>query len=368
MSTRLSSCSNGRDNNFNLLRVFGSLVVMFSHSFALVTGSIDSEPLHQRLGIMFGNLTLDMFFVTSGFLITRSYLDRRSILEYTYARVLRIYPALLLAIFLTVFVVGAMTTSLPTGDYFSSIETWKYLLRNSIVALGLKEDLPGVFETVPFPNRVNVSLWTLPHEVRLYAIVAVLLFCTGFLANRLRWIGYRSVFLFIGLVATAVLATSWFQHVVSPEALRLYALFFIGSAVYIWRDRIVLSAGWAWGGLALLLALSGNREAFHVAYALVFPYLVLCVVYLPGGFIRKFNGYGDYSYGMYIYAWPIQQLLIQRFPSLSPGELFVASVAATLPLAMLSWFLLEKKALRLKGHYVSAENYLARFGWAGARA
>ena len=119
----LSSLNNGRDNNFNLIRVIAALAVLVTHSFALVMGSGDFEPLRKIVGISFGQVAVDIFFVTSGFLVTSSLLKRKSTVEFVWARVLRIYPALWMMLVLTVFILFPLLSDVTYKKYKINIPT-----------------------------------------------------------------------------------------------------------------------------------------------------------------------------------------------------------------------------------------------------
>ncbi len=100
---RLSNFTDGRDNNFSLIRIIAAFAVLITHSFALAIGTGEAEPFQKFLGMTMGTIAVDIFFITSGFLVTSSLLTRQSVIEFVWARVLRIYPALLVMLCLTVF-------------------------------------------------------------------------------------------------------------------------------------------------------------------------------------------------------------------------------------------------------------------------
>ena len=117
---KLSDFTQGRDNNFNLIRIVAALAVLVTHSFALTVGSGNAEPLRASLGMTMGSIAVDVFFIASGFLVTASLLNRQSAIDFIWARVLRIFPALSVMLFLTVFGLGAFFTSLPAPSYFAN--------------------------------------------------------------------------------------------------------------------------------------------------------------------------------------------------------------------------------------------------------
>jgi peptidoglycan/LPS O-acetylase OafA/YrhL len=178
---RLGDLAHGRDNNFQLIRLVAASFVVLFHSFAL-TGRWTQEPLWRVMPeTNFGALGVKIFFVVSGFLVTRSWLSRRAVGPFVAARVLRIYPALVAATLLTILLAG-ISSSLAWPQFLADPQTIDYAWR---VALGWEVvyRLPGAFPTNPFPHDVNGSLWTLPIELRLYVASAGAGFL-GILARR----------------------------------------------------------------------------------------------------------------------------------------------------------------------------------------
>jgi peptidoglycan/LPS O-acetylase OafA/YrhL len=169
----LASASGNRDNNFNLIRILAAIAVLISHCFVLSTGDPEAEPLRSELGMTLGSIAVDIFFVTSGFLVTASILRSRSIVDFTCARVLRIFPGLFAMLLLTVFLMGTALTTLPWLEYISSPGVYAYALKCGSLVTGVSYLLPGVFSENPYRGAVNGSLWTMPYEIRMYAIVAL---------------------------------------------------------------------------------------------------------------------------------------------------------------------------------------------------
>jgi peptidoglycan/LPS O-acetylase OafA/YrhL len=135
-------------------------------------------------------------------------------------------------------------------------------------------------------------------------------------------------------------------------------MFFIGAAFYIFRNHIFISSR-IFLIILLVLSLSViNKDLFFVVYSISIPYLVFYIAYVPAGKIREYNRIGDYSYGMYIYAFPVQQSVAAILPGISVAWMVVISFGITLLLALLSWHLIEKNFLQMKGHYVAIEKIL----------
>ena len=347
----LSHLSQGRDNNFNLIRIVAALVVLVTHSFALVGESI---------GMTIGLIAVDVFFIVSGFLVTASLLTRQSTIEFLWARALRILPALLVMLLLTVFVLGPFFTSLPLSSYFSDRTTYDYLLKCSTLFTGVVYKLPGVFNNNPYRSAVNGSLWTMPYEVKMYAILAVVWLI-------LRMTGkYRSNIFKLAVVAYAlssgiyIIAGHFYFPSVSYFA-KLSFMFFTGAAFYVLKEHIHFSRSLF---LLILIAISSaiqHEHMFYVVYMLSIAYLVFFLAYIPSGYIRKYNLAGDYSYGIYIYAFPVQQSVAALFPEVSVVYMILISAAATILLGAISWHLLERRFLSLKGHCVDNTRRLLSF-------
>ena len=343
---RLSDYVGSRDNNFNLLRFLAAFLVLVSHAYALSTGDPGTEPLRQALGTTPGGIAVDTFFITSGFLVTASLLARKSVWGFVTARALRIYPGLLVAVLLTTVVAGLFYGSLPMGEFLMSRGTWSYIVHNSTLFLGVKYMLPGVFELTPYAKAVNGSLWTLPFEVRMYAGLALLWVVVGMIGRDQprRFAGAVTVV----AVAALLLHLSWTGPRYHDFGAMLTAAFFAGAAAYVRRDRIPMSWGVFGACLAAIGVSAWHADLFFFVYTLTLPYVVLFFAHVPEGSIRQFNRLGDYSYGLYIYGFPVQQALAASFPGISPLALLAGSAPLTLALAVLSWHLIEKRALAWK--------------------
>lgn len=344
--SKLQSYVGSKDNNFNLMRLVAAFLVLFSHSFALSTGLSSEEPLRTDLGITFGHIAVDIFFVASGFLVTGSLLARGSVVTFLRARALRVYPGLIVSVLLTVFVFGAFVTTLPFTSYISNTSTITFLLKNTSLVTNVAFTLPGVFEANPWKLAVNASLWTLPYEIAMYVGLASLWLIWSRLKKN--WLGE------FGRILVVVAALSLAAHVAShffwrdSGLLRLTAMFFVGASFYFLRDRITLSPGvFAVMGIALVLS-ALHRQVFFIVYTFTLPYLVFCLAYLPKGRIRAYNKVGDYSYGLYIYAFPIQQSLAFFMPGIGVTEMLFLSTLLTGFAAVISWHVIESRALRLK--------------------
>lgn len=348
---RLSDFTKSRDNNFNIIRFLAAFFVLITHSFALVAGSGSMEPMRSSLGMTLGTMAVNIFFITSGFLVTGSLISRKSLTEFVAARFFRIYPALLVMVFLSVFALGLFCTSLLKLNYLTSIYTWKYFIHNSTLINGIVFTLPGVFDQVHYKNIVNGSLWTLPAGIGMYGLLAVFWLISSWIGD----VGKRS---FNGLITFSagillmLLLLNHFIFQIKTNSIELAYCFFVGSVYYVFREHILLSAYVFFVAIILLCLSLVNKELFFVFWLLVLPYMLFFIVFVPSGAVRNFNKLGDYSYGIYIYAFPVQQLLLEINPRLSVFGLIIQSTFLTLIFAVLSWHFIEVKALRYKNSSV----------------
>ena len=139
----------------------------------------------------------------------------------------------------------------------------------------------------------------------------------------------------------------------SEEYFRFFMLFFSGVCYFEYRHKINLSPTLFYSFSALLVLSTLHDTAFFIAYYLFLPYIILYLAYIPKGKILLFNKLGDYSYGIYVYAFPIQQAAVALIPSISVSSMVVLCFPATLLMAVLSWHVIEKRSLKLKGKFSS---------------
>jgi peptidoglycan/LPS O-acetylase OafA/YrhL len=327
------------ENNYLLLRLLAALLVIYGHSYAITRLRRQEDLLQWLLSFTFaGGVGVDIFFVVSGFLVTASYLNRRSWTEFMKARCLRIFPGLLVCLLAVGFILGPLVSTLSLGAYLNSPDPYLFLFKN-LTLIKLQFSLPGVFEHLPVES-VNGSLWTLPAEFLLYLTLSEF-GAIGLLFQR-RW--YLPVVVILcGLLAALCTQVPFFEA--KAHYLRLFMMFAAGSLVRSYYDRIPLST-WLLAAAAVPMVLLYHTRLFPYAFSVWLVYAVFWFAYVPP--LHVFNRMGDYSYGLYIYAFPIQQALRQYFPAILPLQLFAAASVLTLGCAMLSWHLVEQPALRLK--------------------
>ncbi len=338
----LGSVDRSRDNNLNLIRLAAALMVLVSHSYVLAPGGPRAEPWHA-LGITPGAIAVDVFFFCSGLLVMSSWWHVPSLRAFALARAARVLPGLWAMVALSVPVLYLFSKADAAG-YFGAPETWIYVLKNSTLFGGTTGLLPRVFEDNPFAGAVNGSLWTLPHEVRCYALLAAVGVVARLAGHRQRQ-AVTLAWALLALGAAALLVRAALQGADDPRS-RLLLMFSLGALAYQGRDRLRLRAGAAFACVAVLAAGTLLQSRLYTAvYPLPLAYLVLALAYLPGGALRQFNRLGDYSYGVYIYAFPVQQAVTALQPQIGLGTHIAVSTLFTLVLAVLSWHAVEKPAL-----------------------
>lgn len=323
-----------RENNFNLLRLVLASLVIIGHSPDLVIGSDSGEPSTMMLGaISLGELAVDGFFLLSGYLILQSWHSQPNAWSFLKKRVLRIYPGYLAAGLICAFLVGPLGAS--PSQYFASMDFGALL--GSLLLLQVPA-VPEVFSGQPNPG-INGSMWTISREFMCYLLVLAL-GVVGALRVRHFWLGLTAAV----LAALVFLKLSYLPS----HGLRLWSFFLAGGCYYLYRERVCYD--WR---LALILASINaicllSWRLSELALATVGGYVLFYLAGKRFHVLSGFNRFPDVSYGVYLYGWPIQKLLVWYFPTLSHWELSVLALMAALLVGTGSWYLIEKPALRFK--------------------
>jgi peptidoglycan/LPS O-acetylase OafA/YrhL len=335
-----------RDNSFNLLRMIAAGAVLVSHAYPISLGTGTVEPLSIALSMSLGTLAVVTFFVISGFFISQSFENRSSLLAFCVARVLRIYPGLLVVLLFTVLVIGPIFTRLTMQAYFTDVGTISYIPHN-LSLKWLQYELPGAFTQNPYPTAINGSLWSLFYEVVCYGMVAAV-GALGLTGGSWKFCIFLTVYVltYFGLDLLPPLHNYLIEHPAFEYLHELTYPFILGMVVYHFRQflitnlNLLMCAGA--GGIALL---SCRSPFFREAFILFWSLLIFYLGYLPFKPLKIYNRVGDYSYGMYIYAFPCEQIGAALWPGISPIALIAVSLPATLVFATFSWHLIERPAL-----------------------
>jgi peptidoglycan/LPS O-acetylase OafA/YrhL len=342
---------------FDTLRVVLAILVLCTHSFLIVNGNFD-YLYASRLWTIFGPV-LPMFFALSGFLIAAS-AQRLTLGPFLLNRSLRIVPALAVDILISALIIGPAVTSVDLSSYLRGKDFHHYFL--NIIGF-IHYLLPGVFLQNPWPQQVNGSLWTVPFEIGCYALMTLLIL-TGAIRSRRFMLLAVAIFSLVYYAAKFFLPQSviylgtggglhnYLSGFVSDRGAVLYFYFVGGVLLYFLRDVIPYSGKLA-SFCALIVLLSSGDFIQLGAYqplvtALPVAYLVAYIGLAPIGKLPLFSR-GDYSYGIYLYAYPLQQTLVFAFPGHFDVPIHIlCSTICVVIVAMCSWHFVEKPFLGLR--------------------
>lgn len=348
---------NPRNNALNLLRLAFATIVVFSHS--LILGGFRSEILwgHGSLG----DLAVDAFFAISGFLITPS-ATRNHVLRYLWQRVLRIFPGFWVCLFLTSVAAGpiAWTASgKPLTEYWSAkLGPFHYLAVNCGLTIRAWA-ISGTPSDVPYPGTWDGSLWTLRWEFVCYIMVAALAVTT--VLRRRRIVLALWALSWLAALGAAADGIPTYNDTFTYDLVRFVPIFFAGSVLWLYREKVPDSRTLFVGALSLVVAGTFLRNPEAVSGPPLAYVCVWAAVHLPG---KRIGARYDISYGTYIYGFVVAQVLaawhVYRWGYVSFTFL---TLAATFLLAALSCIAIEQPALRLKRLSVALPRpYAARHG------
>jgi peptidoglycan/LPS O-acetylase OafA/YrhL len=340
-----------RANNFDFLRFALATAVIYSHSYYLLLGH-DRGQLTEPFNLLThgqgaaGDFAVNGFFAISGFLIFQSLRRSPSFWAYLQKRVARIYPAYLVCgglCFVLILAMRSLTLEVSPRP----------VARLGISLLSLNGmDFPGAFPHLPLRGIVNGSAWTIIYEFWCYLFIAL---AEPLVAWR-RVIAPVLLGLFIGFSLTPHLwpNTSFFCNIPilwCDRWPRFMSYFLAGvCAALYWRELPLQRWVAALAALLLILA-AGWGKGLSVVGPVAGSYLLLRLAYTPRLPAQQFGRRGDFSYGLYLYAWPVQQTLIASTGSwLTPATLFASAFTVTLILAVGSWHLIERPFLQMKPH------------------
>ena len=345
--------SDGYDNNFDFLRFLLAALVIYCHSHPLLSGNGNRDILGQltRGRFDFGDVAVNGFFVISGFLITGSWLRSRGTWDFLKKRILRIYPGFIVASLFCVLLVGPLAAAhLPT--YLANLDPLGTIKR---LLLLREPNQAGAFSGL-HSSYLNGSLWTIKYEFWCYLLVIALGLSGALRRRALPLLLFLASLLVYGLVGYDPTHRPAGEGIFLEKVIgslyhwpRFLACFLAGAVFFLYREKIPYSPKWLAVSLAALAACVWQGMAVFLP---VFgTYALLYAAFHPGLKLQEFGRRGDFSYGLYLYAWPVQQLLLFYFGGVgwNPHTLFVAAFVVTLGLAMVSWHLVEKPFLKRKG-------------------
>ena len=343
----------GHDNFFTPLRLIFASLVVFGHAFAVAWRDSSLEP-HIVYHYTFSYLAVNLFFIASGFLVTKSMVYRGDTPSFLSARALRIFPALIVHVIFVMIVIGPLATKTPLAEFFSDPD-WYLQPFKVLTFIDTKMIMPGIFQSNA-EDLGSAALWTLRYEVLAY-IGTLLVFSLGML--RKKWM----VLLQFVLPSLAWMLGDYYGLFTKLPAtienlMRFGIAYGLGATIYAYRDRLNFS----WVALGVLVVASyffRETRAVEVLVTSVLAWIVFRFAYMKMPSLDWTKRLPDVSYGIYIYHWCVLQMLFYWMPHLGVLELFALTFPITVGLAALSWYIIEKPALRSKTQFA---NSMRKFG------
>ena len=329
----------GRNNHFNTIRLAMALLVIWSHCFAIYYGTEDHEPISLLLAGHYnaGNVGVRVFFIVSGFLITKSFIHNPDVWIFMRKRVARIYPGFLTAVVICIFIIIPLFS---TNIYVSMAEAGRLVIKN----LFLRGEMPISDAFIGNPTQeVNGALWSISFEFWCYIAVAAF-----------GVIGVLKCRLVLLLVYALVVVTRIWLDMTGRQPgggiigeffgwpylwFSIAPCFLIGMLAFLYREKIPRSPVLL---MAVVAALVLSAHSSKIAFDFLFP-----LVAAYGTFYAAFSKarvpdaakFGDFSYGTYLYGYPIQQML--RTLDIMFVPYIFMSVGLAIAAGVASWYLIE---------------------------
>ena len=328
-----------RSSNLNFIKFVAAILVIYSHSFYICLGQGHSDLVSSLTNgyISFGAISVSLFLFVSGLLVTKSLLKSKSAKQYFVGRIVRIFPLLIIVVMATAFILGLFVTDLPTLEYLSNLKTYRYL---SYILLIPSYFLPGVFTSNP-TNVVNGPLWTIVLEMICYVLL--------FIMFKLNFLKKKNTFLIIlGCITGSLflILLNLFKVNFYSDYLRPIILFFEGTLCYIYRDKIKLNS-YLFVFMFLLGVISISLIVLpDIALLICLPYIVLYLSYIQKQCIKILSVLGEYSYGIYLVAYPIQQTLRVYNPNINPIQNTLSTALISLVIAYFLNKYIEKPCIK----------------------
>lgn len=332
----------GHDNFFTPLRFLFAFLVLIGHAFVVVGGGDAAEPqiFYQYT---FSYLAVNLFFIASGFLVTKSMLYRGDVASYSSARFLRIYPGLIVHVLLMMLIFGPLTTSLPLTEYLTHPQM---LLQPLLVLPFIQSDmfLPGILPDNA-EHQASAALWTLRYELLAY-LGTLIAFLLGLLKHRWMLLAQFVVFA-IALPLSHIMGIFHDLPATFQSLLRFGVCYGLGAAIYGYRDKLNFHALMV-PVLFGLSALFSATAMFEVMVMVSLGYMLFWLAYMKLPKFAWMQKLSDVSYGLYIYHWAVLQGIFMLWPGFNEWQLILVSSPIAIGLSILSWKLVEKPALKLK--------------------
>lgn len=329
------------NNNADFFRLLAALAVIWGHSYGIAPRAGLQEPVSVLLGFDYsGSLAVKFFFFLSGILVTSSWLRQESPMKFTVARIFRIFPALIVSKAVCMLVAGPLLTSLPASQYFSNSWIYIHIIRYPY----LDYDIPGVFQSNA-SHAANGSVWTIRYELLMYAVLLGVAMCGLFRSRTIAAIVYSAILIWFMVRPDTITVFGLSDN---NDAGRLPSFFALGVLLALFKDVVRIDAKLI-AGLTLIAWLLKDGPAFQ--YALYPAFLLAPIWLMTTPAVKAIRLPGDFSYGVYVYGWPMQQVIATLLPNSGPYVNQIISMPAAVILGALSWYLIEKPAISL-GHRI----------------
>ena len=324
----------------------------------MIDGDTHREILMRLTGgiVSFGGVAVGGFFLLSGFLILQSWQRTPKLIDFVKNRVLRIYPGFVVASLVSAFVVGPLGAN--PSQYFAEFRASPFFKQMLILGVPL---IPPVFVGQPYPV-VNGSMWTIGYEFRCYIFVALLGIC-GVAGRRKLWAAMTALLLLLSFYPSAFIKINKLPDKVlryliidSNIIFHFLAFFCAGCCFYLFRDKISYRRKSAVLASALLIPCLFQEKTAQLGLISLGAYCLFWFAFADIPLLRRFRTFPDISYGVYLYGWPSQKILMWYVNSLNPYSLFVLSLLISFICGWISWHLVERPFMRFKKR--SAKNGL----------
>lgn len=334
-SAPLSTIAVGHENNLALIRLICAFGVIVSHSYALIGGINHSEKdllstiTSDNLG--YGAFAVGVFFLFGGYLIAGSAERSKTFTSFIKKRILRIIPELAFLVLMLAFVIGPLASSLPPAQYFTNPSLPVFLLNIALIPV---HSLPGLFNSNPYPNVVDGSLWTLPVEFSCYLLVFLSFKLTHFDRNK-----------YLKLSAPIALLVLIYFIILYPyqiSVVRPVLLYWIGTTAYVFKDSIHIPKPLALGSFfvfCISLPLGWSDATMLACFPIFMAWLAFSVKASKASLLLNKL---ELSYGVYLWGWPAGQLVVLLHPNISVEVLALTTIIFSLIMGFMGQILASR--------------------------
>lgn len=343
ISTKTIELTPERQNNFNIIRFASAIMVIYGHMFSIM--KIGNTPIF--MGQTISTIGINILFLISGYLVGQSYERDPNLLRYVIRRSFRVMPGLIVLVLLTVFVIGEIFTTGSHIAYLTHPLIGQYL---SNILLKISYSLPNVFDANPYATAINGSLWSLPVEVFMYAVLPVIAFSLKKVKIRTELLAGITVFMIVLSFIfqdTPSLSSIVHYQVIISAALAVAPYFLVGYLFSQPKIKKILNLQAALFMFIFFAFIQFTTEVSEAMLFFVLPYVVFSIALTAKPIFKNFGTKNDYSYGLYLYGFVSQQMLMNIFAVQMHADLpfyayLLMSIGLALLFAFFSWHCVEK--------------------------